>query len=305
MRMVFLPGILVLSTACTQHTVHKQMFVDPQLLYNSIEAADRLVVKDSEGPGAEVIFESTDKKDLKSLQNSLVITQPAEENFCMCYGSPAIYLYKKDKVLGVLKYHSSSIFGFSLWSESDALADTDRWLAWFDERNIIGPRKEVEEARLRKEENKKNWDRWLATMPQAIRPLWSDSLGEYGQVNVAPLSKALRDAVPDQNQQILALLEWFGSGAGPWSGCPIYEVAAEKMLLEHKTEDIVFAVKSIGLTPAQKEGAARLFGGWDFSQERPGDLQKVPDGIKKTLWDHVKSTQDKDKLARAKNAFKR
>ena len=283
-------------------------WVNPQLLYGSIEEADRLVVKASEIQGAEVIFESRDKEDLKAFKNSLVIDQPKSPFRCKCIGEPTIHLYKEDKELGLLEIYSGLTIRFSLWSISDArVADTEKWLTWFDERKIVGPRKEVEEGRLRQEENKKAWDRWVIAMPQPIRPLWPDldSINQqYGRVKVAPLSKALRHAVPDQNQQILALLEWFGSGAGPWSGYPGYEEVAELMLLEYETEDIVGAIKSVELTEAQTEGAARLFGGWDFSQKRPGDLQKVPDGLKETLWNFVKSTRDKDKLARAKNAFK-
>ncbi len=58
------------------------------------------------------------------------------------------------------------------------------------------------------------------------------------------------------------------------------------------------------LTPIQIEGAARLLGGWDFSQKHPTGLEQVPDEIKQALWNHVKDTKDDDKRGRAQDAFK-
>jgi len=44
--------------------------------------------------------------------------------------------------------------------------------------------------------------------------------------------------------RILALLQWYGSGAGPWSGFPSYESAAEELLLEYQIAEIVSVVES-------------------------------------------------------------
>ncbi|TMP28577.1 hypothetical protein CWB99_10420 [Pseudoalteromonas rubra] len=104
-------------------------------------------------------------------------------------------------------------------------------------------------------------------------------------------------ALPDKRLQVLALLEWYGSGAGPWSGYPSYEDVATKMLFDYSTANIISIINSTQLSTAQTEGAARFFGGWDFSQKRPDDLDKVPDKLKEQLWEHVSPTMDKDKLA--------
>jgi hypothetical protein len=53
------------------------------------------------------------------------------------------------------------------------------------------------------------------------------------------------------------LLEWFGFGAGPWPGFPFYEKAAEELLLGYPTTEIVAAIQSSSIGPAQTEGAAR------------------------------------------------
>lgn len=124
-----------------------------------------------------------------------------------------------------------------------------------------------------------------------------------GGVNKEPLMKVLQASIPKKEDQILALLQWFGSGAGPWSGFPSYESAAEELLMEYQIGEVVSAVKGQKLTPVQMEGAARLFGGWDFSKKHPKGLDEVPAEIKQALWELVKDTTDKDKLGRARSAF--
>ncbi|MFK7852004.1 MAG: hypothetical protein AB8D78_13595, partial [Akkermansiaceae bacterium] len=85
---------------------------------------------------------------------------------------------------------------------------------------------------------------------------------------------------------------------------PSYESAAEELLLEYQIAEIVSAIENKDLSAEQTEGAARLLGGWDFSQKHPKGLEQVPAAIKRSLWAHVKDTKDKDKLGRATDAFK-
>jgi hypothetical protein len=100
------------------------------------------------------------------------------------------------------------------------------------------------------------------------------------------------------------LLEWFGCGAGPWSSYPAYEVAAEELLLDYPTTRLVAALESAVLSPAQKEGAARLFASRPSRKAMvPPDLNCLSDSVKQMLWDHTKNTQDGDKIRRATRAF--
>jgi hypothetical protein len=109
--------------------------------------------------------------------------------------------------------------------------------------------------------------------------------------------------LPHQDERIRALLGWFGSGAGPWSGFPGYEQAAERLLLEYSTASLVEAAASAPLSSAQWEGAARIFASWAFSK-RPHGLDELPAGLKNILWSHMRGTQDEDKLDRASRAFR-
>lgn len=278
--------------------------VVPEHLTALIGDADRVVVTDTPMQDAKKLFESRDRKDIDALSKALVVVKPDEWFHCMCIGTPAIHLYKDDKVLAQITNHHGQSVRCSLWSSDARIWDTEKWLKWFDDREIDGPRKEVEEMRESQEQGQRDWKRWIAAMPKALEPIWEDSLGEFGDVNTEPLVKALKESIPQKEDQILALLRWFGSGSGPWSGFPSYESAAEELLLEYQTAEIVTAIEKKDLSAEQMEGAARLFGGWDFSQKHPKGLEQVPADIKRSLWNHVKNTQDKDKLGRATHAFK-
>lgn len=153
------------------------------------------------------------------------------------------------------------------------------------------------------EKLKKEREEWLEGMPESIKSLWIKAGEKLDHYNIGPFRESLNEEFADKSLRILVLLEWFGSGAGPWSGHPDYEIAAEEMLLEYDTQDIVSAIKLRDLTGRQKEGAARLFGGWSYSKRRPTEYDQIPEAIKTLLWNHVKSTDDEDKLGRAKRAF--
>lgn len=254
---------------------------------------------------AQVLFQSNSIKDLKSFSESLILNKPKPGEYfhCMCIGTPAIYFYKNEKETVYLTNHHGKSIRCPLWSSDVAIADVDKWVKWFDDHGISSVREEVEYSKAQAIKNKKDWEKWMKAMPNPIKPLWEGAIGNFGEVDTKPLISALDKEMPDRTERILAILEWYGSGAGPWSGFPSYEDAAEEMLLNYTTKEILTAMQSTLLTTAQVEGGARLFGGWTFSKKRPYGLDEVPQEIKKMFWNHVKTTEDKDKLGRAKRAF--
>lgn len=267
--------------------------------------ADRIVVKDSPETWAKTLFDSTDREDLEDLWESLTLETPgAGEWFhCMCNGTPALYVFQQGCQLLELTNHHGQAIRCSLWDSDVRIVDEERWLSWFDLRGISGPRHEYEAMQALGEQHKKDWQRWLDTMPKALAPVWVNALDELGNADPAPLRAALERDMPDTSERILALLEWFGSGAGPWSGFPSYEIVAEKLILDFSSTDIIAAIQSERLSPAQTEGAARLFGGWTFGKQRPEDLKELPNALKNDLWLHTQNTKDKDKISRARRAF--
>ena len=144
--------------------------------------------------------------------------------------------------------------------------------------------------------------RWLAAMPAALQPLWSQMRADMLNPNLDQPRIALAKQFPDEQTRILALYAWFGSGAGPWSGFPSYETVAEELLLDFKTEALIEAAKATR-TAQQLEGAARLFGGWTFQHRRPNDSARLPPDLKQRLLAHSIESADEDKRSRGNDAF--
>jgi hypothetical protein len=113
-------------------------------------------------------------------------------------------------------------------------------------------------------------DRWRDAMPVLLRPYWEKMRDDLFTVNLKPWRRALAAQFPERRDQILALLDWNGAGAGSWTAGPSYERAAEGLLLSYPTAALVGAVSDRELTPRQTEGAARLFAGRRFRIKNKG-----------------------------------
>jgi hypothetical protein len=165
----------------------------------------------------------------------------------------------------------------------------------------------IKAEQQRMEKSKSDSERWLAAVPPSLRPfLPKDTSSDPAPYFEAPSGselEALAKEFPDESKRIRVVLAWYGSDAGPWSGYPSYEQIPENILLTFPTAKIVSALQAKPLREVEIEGAARLFGGWDFSQKRPGDLRLLPQVLKKRFLDHALKSKDDDKIDRARHAF--
>jgi hypothetical protein len=253
--------------------------------------------------GNDVVLETVAPADVASIRMAMRIID-GSAGHCMCHGGPTLELLSVDlSRLALVSIHHGVAIRWNQWNYDARLVDGRFLLGWLAERGVAEPLREFEAMETRQRRSKQDWDRWLAAMPRALGPVWSSALGPLGLVNIDPLSTALELGLPDEGQRVLSLLEWFGSGAGPWTGFPSYEQAAEKLLLKHSTAQILQAVESVRLSPAQLEGAARLFANGSFSRQRPEDLKQVPHVLRGAILRHIRDTQDGVKLRWAIRAF--
>ena len=221
----------------------------------------------------------------------------------MCNGNPAIFLYRDGEEIGWLTNHHARLLRSSLWKSDAKITDVEAFLTWFDNRKILQPRDEFQAGLKRERESEAAYEKWVAAMPVSLQPHWEAASRSALDPDLDALRPALEMEFPEKNDRILALFGWFGSGTGKWSGYPVYETVAEVMLLDYSTSDLLAAVKERSLTASQIEGVARLFAGWNFSQQRPVDVDQLPSRLKEELLQHCETSDDEDKLSRVRNAF--
>ncbi len=270
-------------------------------LVNLINRADKIVVKDHNVEGSPVLYESTDRNDLNALKDAIKIKLPEKELHCKCLGSASVYLYANGEKIGIISNQHSKNIRCNLWSTDVPIVDIESFLKWFDERKISGPRDEYESNVRAARESAEMEARWLNGMPESLKRFWHHPRADHSDVSDHRV--ALAGEIPNQEARILALFKWFGSGMGPWSRSPVWEVQPELLLFDYSTDDLLAALNQKELTNLQLEGAARLFAGWEFSKRRPNDLAKLGPALKETLLKHSLESNNEDKKLRAKAAF--
>jgi hypothetical protein len=280
----------------------KDNLVNPAQLAALIKKADRIVVFEDTRK-ARKLFSSTNRKDIEEFGVASAVVRPDGFFFCQCSGTLDVHLYRNGTELLSMTNHHGITVSCSLWLSDASLKDSQQWLAWFDARKMLVPRREFEQMAALARQHEIDYARWLEAMPQSIRAVWEKAAVGAVDPDPDPIRLALVETIPNLQQRVLALFSWYGSGAGPWSGFPSYEDTVEKLLLGVPTADLIAVAQSENLSETQIEGVARLFGGWTFSKQRPDDLKKLPDALKRKLLEHSLKSTDRDKRGRAKDAF--
>jgi hypothetical protein len=280
---------------------------DVEKLQKVIGEADGVVVYSMNMNGVGIskkLYSSSNPADLASLKASVNFEEPVHRFISGCLPSTIIRLFRRDKMIGELGLICGGIARFSQWSSDAQITNPEPLFKWLDSRGITNPRKEFELERAQEEKSRADEERWMKAMPSSIAQVWPNfHHDEIYHGDLRPLEAAVAKEFPDKRARILRLMAWYGSGAGPWSGFPVYEVVPEQMLLKYSTQELVDAVASAALNEQEIEGAARLFGGWDFNKMHPEDSALLPADLKRKLLEHSLKSTDEDKLARAKRAF--
>jgi hypothetical protein len=278
--------------------------VDPHRVSAVLQAADRVVVVEDEHSSRRVLLDSTDRVGIESLREALVVA--AEDGVCACLPTLHIRVYRGVEETASFGYLGDRLHS-SLWSGDAKLANAEALLTWFDAHGIRGPRKEAQERDARVRQSVESERRWVEAMPPPLKPLWASGrdriLAEPVNPDIAAWRLALEREYPDRQQRITALLPWFGSGEGPWSGYPSYESFAEELLLDFEAAELIAAIESNISDERALEGGARLFAGWELSQRTPETLSQIPPQLKQVLLEHSLRSTDEDKRSRARTAF--
>ena len=168
--------------------------VEPQQLYDKIAESDSMVIQEAPVRNSKILYQSTSPEALRSFSECLVLNKPKPEDYfhCMCIGEPAVYFYKNGiETVHLTNHHGRSI-RCSLWTSDVLIANVDQWVEWFDNHGISSIREEVAYAESLAEKNKINWEKWMNAMPESIKPVWEDAIGNFGMIDADPLINAPR-----------------------------------------------------------------------------------------------------------------
>ncbi|MCO5165392.1 MAG: hypothetical protein M9894_03365 [Planctomycetes bacterium] len=261
------------------------------------------------------VLETSDPDDLTSLREALEIEEEPGGH-CMCHGDHALeFLDDEGRVVALLGLHHGRSIRWEAWKDDAILREGMSVISWLAERGVTRPLELDEQQRREQVEYERARQRWEAATPTCLRGLVAEREGldhpdaheekyEGHAESLAVVEAALAKAYEDEDERLVALLAWFGSGKGPWSGYPSYEGEPEQLLMRYPTPVLIRAFESVS-DPVEEvlEGAARLFGGWTFSSRRERDRSLLSNALKRRLLEHVLPTQDEDKAGRAMSAF--
>ena len=253
--------------------------------------------------GGDVLFTAREVVEIAQLRECLRIDRIGF--YCMCTGSEAIEVRGPEGVRAVLGlHHGRSIRWEPEWDSDAMLANGARLVEWLAARGVHGPLREVEAAAEGSRRTARDLELWrqaappcLATMGNALTAL------EFGAESQAAALALLRAEHRTDEGVALALLAWYGQGAGPWSGFPSYEQVAERLLLTLPTAVVLGALEAAPTEP-HLNGAARLLGGWAFGKARPLDRRRVPQDLLERLREQVAKSTVADNRERFANAFR-
>jgi hypothetical protein len=272
-------------------------------IFALIDQSDEMVVY-SEGFKREfVIYRSSNRKDFDELKSAITLKENGGPFVCACVDGPEISLLKDGQEIATLWNHEGKAIGSSVWKGDWDSGDPNRWLSWFDARQITSAREFFNRMQIERRKAIQDEKRWLNAMPSSLKPLWENARRQYNPPlsfpDLRPLDIALAQQYPDVHVRIRALMFWFGSGAGPWSGFPGYEEIAAKLLREYSTPELIRAAEEKPLNEQEIEGAARILGSW----KPVPDPTPIPVQLRQTLLEHCLASFDEDKLGRARKAF--
>lgn len=248
--------------------------------------------------------------DLTALRHAMRLS-PGPGGHCMCAGDLELAVLGPDgDWTKISLHHGYTMRWKGPWSWPDvAFADPEGFMAWLADHGVTLYLDMEVEAQARQREEQAQRTRWLAATPACLRErldvLEVGALGgpAPGSPRVLEAITELR-ATSDPSTVVIALLRWFGSGVGRWSGYPTYENVPEALLVTLGTAQVLAGITGRELDTAALSGLARYFGSWEYRKERRAELRSVPQELRDQLVAHVRANLDEGDVQRLESAVK-
>ncbi len=246
-----------------------------------------------------VRYESSDVREIASLQTVLAIVEDEGFLISACPEGPLVELYQENVLLATILIDHAHSIRWNAWKSEALIKDVPVLINWFAERGINEPKEAYEEALRFQEQTTQLMNQWRKAMPPCLQPYWKEISNGFLTPDITPMKRALDAAYPDAEQQALALFHWFGSGKGPWSGFPSYEEIPERLLLTLPTDVLIRTLINHELSSSHLEGAARYFAGWEFHRQKAQDARLLTPELKRILLEQSLRSDNDDNKSRA------
>jgi hypothetical protein len=228
--------------------------------------------------------------DLATVRALLRIREPSRSLHCMCPGDMAIELHGEEEPLATLGFHHAVSIRYHGWSSDAELIDGPALLRWLDDQGVHGPLEDYQGVLSAHRALERARRIWIEAAPPCLEPflasLEADEMGQPLRPHAPAYDHAharIEAAYTSPEERAFALLAWFSHGAGPWSGFPAYESAAEVLLDRLGTSVVLRALSRDPKNEVVLEGAARYLASCARGSARKSELSPVPD----TLWAHL------------------
>lgn len=147
-------------------------------------------------------------------------------------------------------------------------------------------------------------ERWRSGAPPCVQALPEETWMECesdGTAEAERLRPVVERAYPRAEARALALLTWYGSGLGPWTGAPAYESVAARLLVAVPRDALLAALAGAAeLSTEQLEGASRFFAMERWLRRSSAAAPRLPDALRLRLWAHMQAASRLENHVRAR-----
>ncbi|MFJ9350988.1 hypothetical protein [Streptomyces sp. NPDC101237] len=225
---------------------------------------------------------------------------------CMCLGDVRFEVFDREGGrLAVVVLHHGATLRWGQWESDAVLVDGRIVRAWLDGHGMPDPLRRFQADRQRAEESAEQERSWLAAMPAGLEET-ADRILDLSRTGSRPspellteLTDRLHLTFPDSVERVLALLDWYGSGSGRYSGYPVHESVPGELLGRVPVADILAALADPRAEETHDAGALRHLLGWKTRPRQKRDVAGLPEPLRARLLALARRSGDSDKQRRA------
>jgi Leucine-rich repeat (LRR) protein len=208
-----------------------------------------------------ILFETKARGEMSKLSKVLSIREGAEWIMNACPEGVNIVFVRGKTTIATMMATTELLVWRDYWDRDAYLEKPLELAKWLKARGAPQLYEAYRQNQEWEQANKKAIARWVQNIPEPLKIFWKpdamESMLEDSYITV--MMAALRSAYPDDQEAGLAILQWYGSGEGDWTGFNDREIIAYEIIRRFEVGTLVELAGRPELTDAQLEGATRFF----------------------------------------------